>query len=245
MIKKNKGLTKKILHQIEYYFSTQNLKRDKFLRNEITTNPQGFVPLTVLITFNKLKALSTDIDYISKVLKESKVLLLSEDGKSVKTPDSLPEFEEMIKVNKPTSLQFLDKTFEYKVEIKSFFHDILYSHSEGEFLDDKETAYIIELLKYHQKSSEKIGNGVDKIKIGKSPQHLDSRCFIIIRKDNSEVDFSYMKCIGEIPLHEKKIEKTNKQKKKRTKKKLTKKKLKTKTKNKNNKRNFYLLQVVL
>jgi len=167
------------------------------------------VPIAVLITFNKLKALSTDIDYISKVLKESNVLILSEDGKSVKTPDSLPEFEERIVNNnnnnaKPKVLQFLDKTFECKQEIKSFFHEILYAHSEGEFLDEKETAYIIELLKYHQKSSEKIGNGVDKIKIGKSPQHLDTRCFIIVRKDNSEVDFSYMKCTGEIPLPEKK-----------------------------------------
>jgi len=89
-----------------------------------------------------------------------------------------------------------------------FFHDILYSHPEGEFLNEVEASYVIELLKYHKKSSEKIGNGIDKIKIGKSPLHLDSRCFLILRKDSSEVDFSFLKCILEIPLPEKK-EKSN------------------------------------
>jgi len=106
------------------------------------------------------------------------------------------------------SYNFLIRLLNVNRKLSLFFHEILYAHSEGEFLDEKETAYIIELLKYHQKSSEKIGNGVDKIKIGKSPQHLDTRCFIIVRKDNSEVDFSYMKCTGEIPLPEKK-EKSN------------------------------------
>jgi len=82
------------------------------------------VPLTVLITFKKLKELSTDIDYISKVLKESNEIVLNEDGKSVKTTKSLPEFEEM-KLQplsfKPKIFQLIDKTFEYRLDIKSFF----------------------------------------------------------------------------------------------------------------------------
>ncbi|GAB2222430.1 hypothetical protein Drorol1_Dr00013648 [Drosera rotundifolia] len=51
------------------------------------------------------------------------------------------------------------------------------------------------LLPYHPDYEEKIGCGVDYITIGHHPQFEESRCFFIVRKDGTVVDFSYWKCI--------------------------------------------------
>ncbi|XP_078176886.1 nuclear RNA polymerase D1A isoform X3 [Carex rostrata] len=54
---------------------------------------------------------------------------------------------------------------------------------------------LIEALFYHPRRDEKSGVGVKAIKIGLSYGHDGSRCFILIRNDDSEEDFSYRKCV--------------------------------------------------
>ncbi|KAF3340174.1 DNA-directed RNA polymerase IV subunit 1 [Carex littledalei] len=54
---------------------------------------------------------------------------------------------------------------------------------------------LIEALLYHPRRYEKIGIGVKAIKVGLSHGHDGSRCFILIRNNDSEEDFSYRKCI--------------------------------------------------
>jgi hypothetical protein len=51
----NKGLSacKSIL---EFYFSDSNLNKDRFLKQKIAENPEGWVALNVLATFNKVRA---------------------------------------------------------------------------------------------------------------------------------------------------------------------------------------------
>jgi hypothetical protein len=44
--------------QIEYYFSDSNFRRDKFLRAKANEDADGYVALTVLLTFNRVKALT-------------------------------------------------------------------------------------------------------------------------------------------------------------------------------------------
>ena len=41
--------------QIEYYFSDSNFRRDKFLKAKVGEDADGFVQLSVLSTFNRLK----------------------------------------------------------------------------------------------------------------------------------------------------------------------------------------------
>jgi hypothetical protein len=50
----SKGLTacKSIL---EFYFSDSNLNKDRFLKQKIAENPEGWVALQVLATFNKVR----------------------------------------------------------------------------------------------------------------------------------------------------------------------------------------------
>lgn len=62
---------KQIIHQIEYYFGDANLNRDKFLLEQISKDEEGWVPITVLLTFKRLAQISTDAALIAESLKKS------------------------------------------------------------------------------------------------------------------------------------------------------------------------------
>lgn len=80
-----------IQKQVEFYFSDSNYRKDVFLRSVADSDPGGFVAISVLLTFNKLKTLSTDPEEIAAALSESKVVELSEDKASVRRIKSLPD----------------------------------------------------------------------------------------------------------------------------------------------------------
>ncbi|XP_054777250.1 la-related protein 6A [Prosopis cineraria] len=74
----------KIIKQVEYYFSDENLPADKYLIGFLRKNKEGFVPISVIASFRKMKKLSQDHSLIVAALKESSLLVVSGDGKSVK-----------------------------------------------------------------------------------------------------------------------------------------------------------------
>ncbi|CDY68074.1 BnaCnng57490D [Brassica napus] len=78
-------------HPVEYYFSDENLPTDKFLLNAMKKNKKGFVPISSIATFHKMKKLTRDLDLIVSALKESSFLVVSSDGKKVKRLSPLPE----------------------------------------------------------------------------------------------------------------------------------------------------------
>ncbi|GAM19144.1 hypothetical protein SAMD00019534_023190 [Acytostelium subglobosum LB1] len=86
-------LIEKIVKQVEYYFSDSNLPADKFLKGEVAKNPNGFVNIDIIASFNKMKTLTLDLQLVSDALKSSKKLEVSEDGKTVRRVDPLPDTE--------------------------------------------------------------------------------------------------------------------------------------------------------
>lgn len=66
-----------ILQQIEYYFSIDNLCKDMFLRSQM--DAEGYVPITLIAGFNRVKGLTTDMNLIRSSLSLSKLLQLKED----------------------------------------------------------------------------------------------------------------------------------------------------------------------
>lgn len=38
----------------------------------------------------------------------------------------------------------------------------------------------------------------EHFEVGIHPEHQDTRCFFVVKKDESKEDFSYVKCIKEI-----------------------------------------------
>ena len=55
-----------------------------------------------------------------------------------------------------------------------------------------------DILAHHANKAEKEGCGVAKVKVGRNPSHPDTSCFVIVRTDGSEVDFSYLKCLDRV-----------------------------------------------
>ncbi|KAL9248785.1 DCL, chloroplastic-like protein [Drosera capensis] len=90
--------------------------------------------------------------------------------------------------------QILDDTIPLVDLARRILHGKQYQF--GDKLNDRHhRALIMLLLPCHPDYEEKIGCGVDYITIGHHPQFEESRCFFIVRKDGTVVDFSYWKCI--------------------------------------------------
>lgn len=80
-----------IQKQIEFYFSDSNFRNDKFLKEKSAEDGEGFVSIETLLTFNKLKALTTDVAEISKSVEGSTTVVVSEDGLRLRRSVPLPE----------------------------------------------------------------------------------------------------------------------------------------------------------
>lgn len=70
-------LKEAIKNQVEFYFSSQNLPSDSFLLSKM--DEEQYVPVSLIATFGKIKALTSDHDLIAQSLEESKFLELSAD----------------------------------------------------------------------------------------------------------------------------------------------------------------------
>ncbi|KAG5184979.1 hypothetical protein JKP88DRAFT_262775 [Tribonema minus] len=84
-------LLAKVQRQLEFYFGDSNFNRDKFLREQVKLSEDSLVPLTVLMTFNKLKSMTADEAVVLAAAKQSEVLSVSEDGLRVGRGDGATE----------------------------------------------------------------------------------------------------------------------------------------------------------
>jgi len=83
--------SKKILKQVEFYFSDSNLPRDAFLKGIVTKSEEGWCPIETLASFQRMKKISTEMSVVVAALKESTCLTVSEDGVNVRRNVPLPE----------------------------------------------------------------------------------------------------------------------------------------------------------
>lgn len=89
-------LASKILKQVEFYFGDANLPRDKFLQEKIKEK-EGWVDLSVLASFSRMKVLSEDVSVIAEALEKSAELLeLNEEKTAVRRKTELPESHETL-----------------------------------------------------------------------------------------------------------------------------------------------------
>ncbi len=84
--------------------------------------------------------------------------------------------------------------FNYKKDALLHFKNILNSYDYGETLRGSDLDDVVNLLKQHEKSQEKIGPGIKEIKVDEV--RYNTKCFHIVRVDSSTVVFSYTKCIN-------------------------------------------------
>ncbi|XP_073126394.1 uncharacterized protein [Henckelia pumila] len=95
------------------------------------------------------------------------------------------------------------KTFKSSVEMFDYFYKLLHTWPANIDLNKYEHVMVLELLKKgHMEAERKIGCGVKGFQVRFHPQ-FKSRCFFLIRDDESVDDFSFRKCVDRIlPLPE-------------------------------------------
>ncbi|KAJ1915102.1 hypothetical protein H4219_004494 [Mycoemilia scoparia] len=65
-----------IQKQVEYYFSVENLCKDVFFRTQM--DAEGYVPLTLISGFNRVKMLTSDMNLIIQALEPSKAVEIND-----------------------------------------------------------------------------------------------------------------------------------------------------------------------
>ncbi|CAD6254311.1 unnamed protein product [Miscanthus lutarioriparius] len=77
--------------QVEYYFSDINLATTEHLMRFISKDPEGYVPISVVAGFKKIKALVHSNSMLASALRTSSKLVVSDDGTRVKREQPFTE----------------------------------------------------------------------------------------------------------------------------------------------------------
>ncbi|KAJ8249031.1 hypothetical protein GJAV_G00230430 [Gymnothorax javanicus] len=85
-------LMEKLVTQIEYYLSDENLEHDAFLLKHVRRNKLGFVSVKLLTSFKKVKHLTRDWRTTAYALRQSTLLELNEEGRKVRRKSPVPVF---------------------------------------------------------------------------------------------------------------------------------------------------------
>ncbi len=87
-----------------------------------------------------------------------------------------------------------DLRFKYKKDALLHFRNILNSYDFGESLNKEDFDEVLSLLGLHENVKEKIGVGIQEIKVDEVRYH--TKCFHLVRIDLTTDVFSYTKCIN-------------------------------------------------
>ncbi|KAF7001208.1 hypothetical protein CFC21_016922 [Triticum aestivum] len=77
-------VAQKIVKQVEYQFSDINLVANEFLLKIMNKDSEGYVPLSVISSWKKIKSLGATNQMLVKALRTSTKLIVSDDGKKVR-----------------------------------------------------------------------------------------------------------------------------------------------------------------
>ncbi|XP_020653640.3 la-related protein 6 [Pogona vitticeps] len=85
-------LVRKIVSQVEFYLSDDNLAKDAFLLKHVQKNKMGFVSIKLLTSFKKVKYLTRDWRVTLYALQFSEKLEVNEEGTKVRRKTPIPEY---------------------------------------------------------------------------------------------------------------------------------------------------------
>ncbi|KAH9295142.1 hypothetical protein KI387_038730 [Taxus chinensis] len=70
-------LPSRVIKQIDYYFSVENLCKDFYLRSQMDAH--GWVPISIVANFNRVRSMTTSVNFILDVLRSSNVVEVQGD----------------------------------------------------------------------------------------------------------------------------------------------------------------------
>ncbi|XP_011081824.1 la protein 1 [Sesamum indicum] len=127
-------IAKKVIRQVEFYFSDSNLPRDAFLKKTISESDDGMVSLALISSFSRMRGhlgigdakpedVSEDtVKAVAETLRTSTFLKVSEDGKKVGRVTELAKPEEVIKQSDERTIAASPLEYDVKIEdVETFF----------------------------------------------------------------------------------------------------------------------------
>ena len=91
------------------------------------------------------------------------------------------------------------KEFNNILDIKKKAKNIILNTFDNQHINEDSLKFILDVLKFHPKYEEKIKD-MDFISVGKNNKYVNTRCFVIVKKNGVIEDFSIRKCIEQIAL---------------------------------------------
>lgn len=85
-------LRERIIKQVEWYFSDENLLKDSFLMKHINRNQLGYVSLKLVASLRKVKTITKDWKLVQESLRHSE-LILNEEGTKVRRKLPAPQVD--------------------------------------------------------------------------------------------------------------------------------------------------------
>lgn len=92
--------------------------------------------------------------------------------------------------------QIGDRFFKTKGELTDFVKGILNKYELNDVLNDEDFSFISKYLTLHPEYEKKVGCGLKAIIIKRDGNWGKTRCFHIVRTDETQTDFSYLTCLN-------------------------------------------------
>lgn len=87
-------LTQRIVDQVEYYFSDENIVKDAFLLKHVRRNKEGYVSLKLIASFKRVKHIARDWRVVRVALERSAKLEINEAGTKLRRKEPLPLYDQ-------------------------------------------------------------------------------------------------------------------------------------------------------
>ena len=75
-------LLAQIKYQVEFYFSQQNLNRDRYMQEQM--NEEGYIPIKTIADFKQVKRLTSNLDLILQAMANSSICTINESRDMIK-----------------------------------------------------------------------------------------------------------------------------------------------------------------
>ena len=119
-------LREKIIAQAEFYFSDENLTKDKFLLKHVKRNKEGYVNIKLIASFKQMRLLTRDYKMIAEALKSSSKLVVDKNGLKLRRVEPLPrelldqaQVQHLVLTDIPhenPSIDFIKNAFNFMVD---------------------------------------------------------------------------------------------------------------------------------
>jgi hypothetical protein len=96
---------------------------------------------------------------------------------------------------KKEAYKILDERFPTKKALIHRIREIRDKYQDGEVLETYDLAFMLEILKTHPEYGQKAGAGIKSMSVETEPIWNRTRCFVVLRNDQTRTDFSFMECL--------------------------------------------------